>query len=259
MVSKYLAGACAASLLVTTVASADTVLLSGKLADHPDAQKDPPPYGLRFDNMYEETPLSGSVTGAPTKGAGPDVVTTFSFSNSASDVNILVKEIGAAGSGVITIRIWGTVYGGVDSGGVYGFGEGAYELDFTYSGPGVDPVSDGWAVTESTSVGSGTLKAKAGITGVADGTTWSFADKADGSGKSFLLREDLHRLGGYPAIAALDPYVGRGWLMPSSGMGVGGTRDFLFVVVPVPAPVALGLAGLAGVMGLGFVQRRRHR
>lgn len=64
---------------------------------------------------------------------------------------------------------------------------------------------------------------------------------------------DEHRLGGFPALAALDPYVGRGWVTYNSdGTNSSGTQDWIFT--PKPTSVVLMCIG-----GVGLFARRSRR
>jgi len=203
------------------------------LSDHPDGNANPPGYGLRLDGLF------GGRAGA---SGG---VTTFSFD--PFNVSLLVNDDDPS---MISINIVGTVYGGEDTGAGYGFGEGAYDLDFTYNF-NVAPDGTGWKVAPANAGNNGTLTSL-GNADVAAGETFSFFDFAD---TSFLFLQDDHRLGGH-AEAGQGFWVGRGWVtMDPDGETRRGTKDYLFLGKSVPAPLGAGF-GAAGVLALG-VRRRR--
>ncbi len=225
-------------MLRTVAATAALVVASAAMAggttyfrlfDHPDGNASPPGYGLRFDNLFSDNGY----------GAAAGGVTTFSF----VDVIMTVTDTGSS----LSINIAGELFGGEDAGSSYGFGEGAYELDFTYS---VNVVADGtgYRVTADDAANAGTLTA---VTGDATGAVFAMRDFMD---PSFLFLQDDHRLGGH-SEAGEGFWVGRGWLADAAGDG-SGTRDFLFIgemldgpppIIPLPMSGAMGLAGLAVV------------
>ena len=225
MFSRLLAAS--AAFVVAATASATSTFFS--LSDHPDGNANPPAYGMRFDGLFDgEMGAAGGVT-------------TFSFNTFGNTVLEVVDN-----GGSLTINITGTLYGGEDTGSSYGFGEGSYALDMSYT-VGVAMSGTGYEVTAANAANSGTLTA---LSGDVAGTVYSIADF---SSPSFRFLQDDHRLGGH-AEAGQGFWVGRGWLQGDDGRGT--TRDFLFLgeklpgppFVPMPAPAALGLAGL-GLLG----------
>jgi hypothetical protein len=222
------AAVAAAAGLAASPAGAQLVFT---LQDHPGAMQAPPSYGLRLDNLF-------------TAIGGPLGFTTFSFDHFANTT----LTVGPGPNPTITIA--GTVYGGVDDGSDYGFGEGAYALQFTYA-TGVSPSGSGWTASEAPS-NSGSLTALADNNGVPMGTVFPLTDKNDpATSLSFLMLQDGHRLTPEQIQGMGDPWVGRGWLMTQGTTG-GGTTDWLFVAVPAPG-TALAACGL-GVLG---ARRRR--
>ena len=202
------------------------------LQDHPDAMQAPPSYGLRLDNLF-------------TAIGGPLGFTTFSFDHFGNTT--LTVTPGPSP----TITIAGTVYGGLDEGSEYAFGEGAYALQFTYS-TGVSPSGTGWTAAESPA-NSGSLTALGDNNGVPSGTVFPLTDKNDPlTALSFLMLQDGHRLTPEQIQGLGDPWVGRGWLMTQGTTG-GGTTDWLFVAVPAPGTA---LAWGAAVMMAGPRRRR---
>lgn len=220
--------AASAAFVVVSAASAASTFFA--LSDHPDGNANPPAYGLRLDGLFDgEAGAAGGTT-------------TFSFNTFGNTVMEVISDMGS-----LTINITGTVYGGEDTGGSYGFGEGAYELAMSYT-VGVNADGTGYVVAASNAANAGSLTA---LSGDVAGTVYQLRDFAT---PSFRFLQDEHRLGGY-AEAGQDFWVGRGWLADENG-DRSTTRDFLFLgeeisappLVPLPAPVAMGLAGL-GLLG----------
>jgi hypothetical protein len=232
------AGVALAVSLGIATAEAGPIVSKFRLSDHPDGNRNPPPYGFRFDNMFAS--LAGASGG----------VTTFSMDHFGGVILTVTDDTANAGS--ITININGKVYGGEAPGSVYAFGEGAYMLDFTYT-TNVSASGTGWKVDPQSVSNSGTLTALAANTGVADGSVFSFTDKAKSSGESFLFKQDEHRLSGHPQ-AGQGYWVGRGWIQN----GAPGTHDFLFLGMPemIPLPGGALMAG-AGMLILSTRRRRQ--
>jgi len=245
-----------AGLIASGVATADEVeIFSGKAIDHPDGNANPPGYGLRLDKLFTFDPDSGAVEEDAASGG----ITTFSFSHELSNVQVKVSDTDDDGAGD-KIRVFGTVYGGEDTGGGYGFGEGLYEMKFTWTQNVIETEGDdgGWQVTPASTLNGGFIRALDGIDGVEEGTSWDLFGQEDANKNTFKLQRDGHRLGGYPDLASLDPFVGRGWVtLLEDGTKNGATQDFLFVVVPTPAALPMGLAGLAGLGGVAWIRRRK--
>ena len=222
----------ALAAVAASASAANTVL---QLSDHPDGTANPPAYGLRMDGLF------GGMAGA---NGG---ITSFSFDH-FGDVLMTVNDDGST----ITMNIAGTVYGGEDVGATYGFGEGAYEIDFTYNF-NVVAQGTGWTVSPSNSGNHGTITSL-GNGDVPMGTEFNFYDF---SGNSFLFLQDDHRLAGR-SQAGQGFWVGRGWnTMAADGRETPGTQDWLFLgqMIPTPTAVAFGAFGLAGVAG---TSRRRR-
>lgn len=223
---------------VTLPSSAGTVTTTTfRLFDHPDGNINPPPYGLRYDNLFQAV-------------GGPTGATSFSFQENGAYMRLIVTEDQMAGT--TTLRLVGKVYGGKDDGATVGFGEGLYSLDFTYR-VNVAASGTGWEVTGADAMNNGSLVSD-GNADVAAGMTFGFSDKGDGKGKSFYFLQDEHRLSGHPQFGQ-GFWVGRGWHMPNDGRGSAGTQDFLFIGTLIPLPTA-GFLGCAGLLGLALARRR---
>jgi len=215
---------CALALGVLSAgAAAQTTIALYDLIDHPGGAENPPPYGLRLDNLLG----SG---GAATLSIG-----TF------SDTQLAVIE----DNGNIEINITGTLFGGVlDGAGGYVSPE-SYEVDFTYAA-NVSADGGGWFVSNTDPSNTGTL------------TRTSTGDTIDlfttpVTGDTFVFRPDGHRLPGDSTS-----FVGRGWLTDQSDGSdpYGGFRDWLFIGIEreVPAPGSVALLALGGL-----VASRRRR
>ena len=235
-------------LAMATSAQAAKVVTVYQLMSHPDGTAAPPTYGLRLDNLYLQTPTSGSASN--TVGG----TTTFGF----VDVKLTVTEDTVSGD--ISININGDVNGGVDIGGGYGYGAGDYTINFDYDF-NVQASGGGWLVSPQDAGNQGTITAGAGITDIDQGTTWTFYEE-EGTGNPFKFVPDGHRLTGDDST-----FVGRGWVTyDSGGTGVGGAQDWLFkapvdpeiTLVPVPAAAWMGLS-LLGTMGGVRVLRSSKR
>jgi len=226
--------ALAAGMLFGAGAQAGMTTTVFALSDHPDGNVSPPPYGLRFDNLF-------------TTVGGTGGTTSFSM-DMFGDTTLTVNDDGL---GTISIDIVGTVYGGVDTGAGYGYGEGAFALDFSYT-LNVTPDGTGWDVNPADPLNNGTLTALAGNADLTTGEVFTFEGVATDGGASFLFLQDGHRLGGHPEI---DPnvWVGRGWVNTAAGLG--GTHDFLFIGELIPAPGSVLL--LVGGGAFGAIRRRR--
>jgi len=207
---------------VTTSVSAQNLVAIFDLIDHPDGALNPPPYGLRVDNLL---------------GSGQATLSIGTF----SDTQLRVFE----DEGDISIQISGTLFGGVvDGSGGYESPE-SYEVDFTYAA-NVTADGGGWLVTDTNPSNTGTL------TRTSTGEVIQLYSTPN-IGETFVFRPDGHRLAGDSTS-----FVGRGWLTDQSDGSdpLGGTRDWLFIGIEreVPAPGSVALLALGGLVG----SRRRR-
>jgi hypothetical protein len=196
-------------------------------------------YGLQFDNLFA---ARNSTNNGFSGGAGVARFSMNQFSNTVMTVN-------KTGS-TITINMRGTLVGGRSNnfGIVSGLGKGSYELDMTYTANILEG-PNGWRVDEASVNNTGTLKALAGVTGVMQGTTWTFGDRASSGGNTLTF----FKFGN----TAIPIWNGTGWLLPSQPLA--GVQQAIFsgVLVPLPTGVWIGGAGLLGVGILHAVRRRR--
>ena len=207
--------------LVASGASAQNTIALYDLLDHPDGNQNPPPYGLRLDNII-----------------GPGAATLSIDAMSNTQLRVLDDN------GDIEIEITGTLFGGTVSGGSYDNPD-SYEVAFTYAA-NVSASGGGWVVTDTDASNTGTL------------INTSTGDVIDlyttpVTGDTFVFRPDGHRLSGDS-----ESWVGRGWLTDQADGSApyGGSQDWLFRAVEreVPSPGSLALLAIGG---LTCVRRQR--
>jgi hypothetical protein len=214
----------AALVGVASAAASGALIQEGiyQLHNHPDGNADPPPYGLRLDGLD-----------------GSNDKFTISFDASGADVKMTYF-----GS---TIRIFGTGYGGRDTGTAYANDAwlGFYDIDFTFDvGVGLAPGDDDLLVDAATDSNSGTIVTPNGtkdlydVRAVPPGGTFRFGDADDDNG---------HR--GFAGLS------GWGWL-EIDGEEKNATRDWLFTAeyLGIPAPGAV-----IGLAPAGLLAARRRR
>lgn len=203
-----------------------------RLHNHPDGQADPPPYGARFDELFNAT-------------SNHDIFTLdFDDANSAAFMTVDLS--------LGRIRIYGYSWGGRDIGTTYAADvyRGVYTFDFLYN-VGVQQVpgdDDIWVISPDFS-NFGFITAPNGL------GTINLTDKGD-SGYTFRLGDENNDLGhrGFPGIS------GWGWMNYVNPDGsvrphVAAT-DWLFTATfLIPSPGAGAVLGLAG---LGALRRRRR-
>lgn len=214
-------GTCALLGVMAMTANAGGLVIGQyALSDHPDANENPPPYGLRADNIV---------------GAGTATLSLDHF----SDTLLTVYD----DNGDLSINIQGTLWGGSVSGGSYISAE-AYTVDMTYT-VAVEALFGGWRVTGFSDMNAGT------ITRVSDNFSWDIYAGTEPSNNSFIFRPDGYRLDGDDST-----WVGRGWITDQSDGTdpLGGARDWIFTATEIPAP-STGLIALTGVLAMS--RRRR--
>ncbi|MGI9014528.1 MAG: hypothetical protein ACR2GY_09795 [Phycisphaerales bacterium] len=212
-----------AALLGTSVSAAIIAPGTYRLGNHPDGGIDPPPYGLRLDELFNVS-------------SGTD---KFTFDFEATGAGVFLDYDGS------TIRIYGRAFGGRDIGTTYDSNWTSFvNFDFTYrDNVGQVPGDDDLWVDDDDRDNNGY------IVWEANNTRFDLNDKSDGT-KSFRLGDEDNDQGhrGFAGIS------GWGWLLVN-GRDKAGAQDWLFTLNPIPLPSA----GLMGVAGLAVVGARRRR
>lgn len=260
-----------------------------ELADHPDGNQNPPPYGLRLDDLLnlalasandpthpqyptymglQRSDLSGSDNG----------VFSLSFGNLGTPINVTLVRDTVTGEIVIS----GTAIGGRDSGFPSNGNSDTYVTDddtygewsihMTYDGS--SETSNGFEVKDIHDTGDpgfhGYIEMTKSLDTRLDGSPLlnlkiAIEAKADGSGTYFKLAYDDHRLKNHTHVGSSDLLkddpeiaVARGWFKG------GATDDFLLLArrTPndsgemIPEPVSLAVWSLLGLCAFGVCQRR---
>ncbi len=200
-----------------------------QLSNHPDANLEPPPYGLRLDELIDVT-------------AGDDRF-TFNF-NPADNPGVgMFLDLIDNGGGTFTIHIYGTAFGGLDVGGNYNpMYTGLADIDFTYTNATEVPGDGDLWVVGPAAVNSGTINFMGNQIGL-----WDYPNE---DGFTFRLGNEDDDMGhrDFPGIS------GWGWLNHGSPDTHFPQSDWLFTIVP--APGAVGLLGVALLVGTGRHRRR---
>ena len=220
-----------------------------RLCNHPNGNATPPPYGLRLDG------LNGNHTNTFTFD--------FEYDDGAGMQSNMRMDLDQAAG---TIRIFGTLYGGLNKTSAPNFYDdsltndqvGWWQVDFTYS-LGVGTVTGDMggftdvAVDDSAAgMNSGTISRLSGFgattlnssynlvdkAGNSEGNTFRFGDEGDGNG---------HR--GVPGLS------GFGWVMHNGRTNFTPNSDWIFTAKPVPVPGAY-LLGILGFAAVGLVRRK---
>jgi hypothetical protein len=219
---KAFLAATALTAFAGTALAGGTLIAQFDLQDHPDANENPPPYGLRVDGIIAPGTATLSI-------------------NQFSDTVLSVFDDG----GILSINIQGTLWGGGVSGGSYISAE-AYEIDMNYV-VGVSDLFGGWNVSGFDAMNAGTL------TRVSDNTEFEIYGMPNLVDNVLNFRPDGYRLDGDD-----DTWVGRGWITDQiDGTDpLDGERDWIFTAIDreIPAP---GAAALLAMGGLLSTRRRR--
>ncbi len=237
-------GKCLFSLAVICLASASADAAAIQLGatyglhNHPDGGARPPEYGLRLDELFNET--------------GGNDIFTFDFDDASS---AMFMSINAGGN---EIRIFGTVLGGRDVGGSYANDQylGLYEVDFTYSfGVGSVPGDDDLQVLETMgSTNGGFIAPLAVVDGgpSVGGGAITLGETANGSGMTFRFGDENND-NGHRGFAGLS---GWGWINVDGDPHAGQANDWLFTAdpEPIPEPATVGLMAMGA---LALLRRRR--
>lgn len=202
------------------------------LHNHPDGDADPPPYGMRLDELYDVTP-------------GNDIF-TLNFDHPMSNLTLVYN-------GVDTITISGVAFGGIDIGASYLNDNhlGLYQLDFVYNvGVGLAGGDDDLIVIPGANAQNFGSITPLGAGHPNVGVPQPLFDVRDGN-YSLRLGDEDNDLGhrGFPGIS------GWGWVGFNGHSHPGAADDFLFTAVPIPEPASAMLL----LAGLGAVVIRRRR
>lgn len=196
-----------------------------RLNNHPDGSANPPAYGLRLDELID-------VTGGHDKF-------TFDFDADGAEMNLRLTNDGR-------IRIFGTAFGGLDTGTGYDDDyAGFVEIDFTYQITQTLGGDDDIIVTEGTEPNAGSIT-------LWNGDVVPLFDYADNSGLTFQLGNEANDQG----HRGFDGISGWGWLTHGLDGNHVAASDWLFTLNPEPVPGPAGLAALACLAATG---RRRRR
>jgi hypothetical protein len=202
-----------------------------QLENHDDGNSNPPPYGMRLDELYNTT--------------GGNDIFTFDFEGAGANMMMTVTNT--------TIHIFGTALGGEDTGASHAANNylGLYDIDFTYNVgvQSLEPTDDDMAVIPPASGSNfGTLTPLNPLH-PSFGVDVVLSDIL--MGVSFRLGDEDNDLGhrGHNGIS------GWGWLAVDGQPHVGTHDDFLFTAILIPEPATLGLLAF----GLGAIALRRRR
>ena len=203
---------------VLAVATTAAPLIGGlyRLHNHPDGNARPPLYGLRLDELYNET-------------SGHDVF-TFDFDHALSSVTMNYDDANQ----ILTIT--GVSWGGRDIGSNYANDAylGLYTFSFTYNvGLGLVPGDDDLWVTSPSGNNSGTITTPLGHTKI-------LRDLAD-NGYTFRLGDENNDLGhrGFAGIS------GWGWLDIDGHHR--NSQDWIFTAELIPEPSSAMLLSIAAL------------
>lgn len=222
-----------AALLAAATASLApaAVIQSGvyRLHNHPNGDVNPPPYGARFDELFNAT-------------SGSDFF-TLNFDDPSSAVFMNV-DLNAG-----TITISGTATGGRDVGNSYANDQylGLYTLSFTYS-LGVQAVpgdDDVWVNTAN--------HANVGKITAPNGGDVNLVDERD-NGFSFRFGDEDNDLG----HRSYNGLSGWGWMSYKVGQNIThvAATDWLFTATLTPEPAAVATV-VGGLLACALLGRRR--
>jgi len=229
MTNRFIGTAVAALVVACGMAQAVTIQTGDyRLRNHPDGNAQPPQYGLRLDELYNVT--------------GDHDIFTFDFNHAGSAMYLNYN-----GS---TIHIWGTTWGGRDTGSGYAndVHRGFYTVNFTYTiGVGLVPGDD------DIFVNPGPGNYNYGMLTTPSGAHIPLRDgHYDNGTLDFRFGDEDNDLGhrGFNGIS------GWGWLFhgPYNSPYIA-SSDWLFTAEIIPAPGAAALMGLGAAMAVG--RRRR--
>lgn len=225
---RFVVALAGGAMVVVAASRADVPNGLYNLHNHPGGGINPPPYGARFDEVYDATPEHDYIT--------------LDFAGPGSAAFMTVTDT--------TIRIFGQSFGGRDLGDVYAndIYRGVYTFDFLYTiGVGPVPGDDDRWVNGPNNSNFGSITGPGGL------ATRNLVDERN-QGFSLRLGDEDNDLGhrGIPGIS------GFGWLsyvVPGGPPVHVAESDWLFMATLIPSP---GAAGVLGAFGLVVVGRRRR-
>ena len=222
--------------LLSSASALDINAGTYELGNHPDGNAAPPGYGLRTDELVDVT-------------ANNDVF-TFDFEDDASNMQLTYDDVAN------TIRIFGTAFGGLDTGtGYHADWSGTWSIDVTYSNVTLAEEDDDLWHIDNPPTFIGSLSLIAGgekITETHTTPTNLFTDAEEAV--VFRLGDDKDNNGhrGHDGIS--------GWgdlqrIRDQAAFGDGGYWLFTMSTTPVPAPAPTALMA-TGVFAMGIRRRR---
>lgn len=243
LLTRFAAVAALAAITPSVFAGVITFDVTNKA---PGALADPD-YGLRLDDLFT----------SPTNSHW-----TFDFNNTAG--TSVQMDVDTDNS---TVRIYGTVFGGRDTGSTWDSSTTAYwELDFLYSDAVTitDTANGLWSVNDNANnYGSLKLLDNIDLDGDSNSDLGRYLGIGDYHGGSFVASAGPAPQGPYVSawlentdgfINNIDNLGGETYFRPNGG---GCCMDFGFRADPAPAPEPSSLLILAfGLLGFGLIERR---
>lgn len=184
--------------------------------NHPNGNQNPPPYGLRLDNLIN--------TGAYTF--------SFDYVDGSGSAGVTLTWDDVTGE----IHIYGRAYGGRDTGsGWVTTDQGWIDIDFWYhdlvnkqDDCAGTPGDDAYVTGESAN-NAGTIT----LLGWGGNQVFSFSGRAGSTGCAFILDNDTDPKGNTTIAGDPSQYSASGWLQPPTS----GSRDWIFVAEMPTVPV----------------------
>ncbi len=199
-----------------------------RLHNHPDGAARPPAYGLRLDELINLT----------------DDHDVFTFDFDAEGASMLLSFDGSR------IRIFGTAFGGLDTGRRYDPSlAGYWAIDFTYGAVAPAPGDDDLVATTPDFSNRGT------ITRLATGERIDLFDFSGEHPHTFRLGNDDDDLG----HRAPDLISGWGWIDHHEPGSHVYSSDWIFTVDPAGVPAPPTVVGPIGLLAVPRSRLRRRR
>lgn len=214
------------ALVATEARAADIQIGTYQLHNHPDGNRNPPPYGFRLDELFNFT-------------SGHDVI-TFDFDAPGADMRMDYDGT--------SLHIYGTAFGGLQAGSVYSANPSHTSfvtIDMTYSIANLLPGDDDLIVTTPNYTNMGT------ITWQDTGEVVNFWDYSGNHGYTFQLGDEADDSG----HRDFNGISGWGWVNHGVMTTHIGASDFLFTAELIPLPPA-AIMGFVGLIGVVAVRRR---